>query len=177
MIGLVGLGLAAVTAAQRPDADGIVVYCLTYIIFSNGIAIWIALSLIKKERLGQLSYTVGDVVVGPVADVAPATPSAKLKGTLGAMLLVSGFLTVFVSGILDSQVLSSLGRGYEVVTYGLTLVFWIPLESVWDGVPVTVDRLLTANYQGAGSLAAATAVLLGELIDAVGVDTPDELFS
>lgn len=177
MIGLVGLGLAAVTAIQRPDANGIVVYSLTYIIFSNGIAIWIALSLIKKERLGKLSYTVGDVVIGPVTDIAPATPSAKLKGTLGAMLLVSGFLTVFISGILDTQVLSSLGRGYEVVTYGLTLLFWIPLESVWDGVPVTVDRLLTANYQGAGSLAAATAVLLGELIDAVGVDSPEELFS
>jgi len=175
MILLVGVGTAVVTAIQRPDADGIVVFSLTYIIFSNGIVLWLVVGLVEKQRLGRLSYSVGDVLLGPVDDVLPTFVSPKTTGTVGAMVLVTGFLSVFVSGVLEAEVLSFLGQSYDLVTVQLTRVYWITLQSLWEGAPVSLQRLLEASYQGAGSLAAAAAVLLGELIGAVGVDDPEDL--
>lgn len=175
MVGLVGIGTSIVTVVQQPDPDGIVTFSLTYVIFSNGVIVWLGLGLIKKERTGRLAYTVGDVVLGPLNDVSPVAATAKVKGTLGAMVLVSGFLAVFISGVPNADILSFLGTAYDAVTRGLTLAYWLPLQYLWDGAPVSLGRLLEANHQGAGSLAAAAAVLLGELIDAVGVGDPSEL--
>ncbi|MFB6186306.1 MAG: hypothetical protein ABEI86_05495, partial [Halobacteriaceae archaeon] len=131
--------------------------------------------IIKKGRLGRLAYTVGDVLLGPIDDVFPTFFTPKTTGTVGAMILVTGLLSVFVSGVLDAEVLSFLGTGYDTVTRGLTLLYWMPLQYLWKEVPVSMTRLLEANHQGAGSLAAASAVLLGELIDAVGVENPNDL--
>lgn len=175
MVTLVGLGLSAITAIQRPDRDGIVLFSVTFVVFSNGIVVWLLLSLVGKRRLGRLSYTVGDVLVGPVDDVVPLPFSTKTKGTVGAMLLVSGLLTVFASGVLDAAVLSRLGTTYERVTRLLTLVYWLPLDSLWADAPVSLEFLLEANQRGAGSLAAAAAVILAELTDAIGIGDPDEL--
>jgi len=175
MMVVVGLGLSVITVLQRPPQDGIKLFSLTYVIFSNGIAVWIALSLLEKERLGQLCFTIGDVLVGNVGDVTPFNFSAKTKGTVGAMLILGGVLTVFVSGVLDSEQLAVLGSTYETATRALTFVFWLPLQTFWADLPVEMVDLLSANNQNAGSLAAAAAVMLGELIDAVGVNEPQDL--
>lgn len=178
MIGLVGAGTAAATALQQPDEAGIIVFSVTYIIFSNGILLWLVLGLIQKQRLSELCVSVGDVLFGPINDLLPdifnPETKSRLKGTVGAMILVFGFLTVFISGILNSEVLSFLGNSYNIATRFLTLFYLRSLQLFWDGAPITVDILLKANNQGAGSLAAASAVLLGELIDAVGIGDPDE---
>jgi hypothetical protein len=175
MVVFVGVGLSLVTVVQRPPQSGIELFSLTYVVFANGIAVWIALSVLRKERLGLLSYVVGELILGNVADVTPLSFSGKVKGTFGAMLIVAGFLTLFVTGVFDSSVLSALGSAYDAATRGLTYVFWLPLRYLWGDLPVGVTDLFAVNNQNAGSLAAAAAVMLGELIDAVGVSDPDDL--
>jgi hypothetical protein len=109
---------------------------LAHSIFANGVGGWLALSVIRRRRRGRVPSTVGDVLLGPVSDVVP-TPvgeraETRPKGTASPVLFLGAFLAIFVSGVLDADVLSVLGTADDAVTRGVTVRDWVPLQVLWS---------------------------------------------